>query len=229
MSKTVFVIGASRGIGLELARQHLDAGDRVIATARDEAGLQRLRDMGAQAMKLDVTDPASVSGLSWVLDGEKLDLAYYVAGVFSTEDAKSPPTQQAFDSMMHANVLGAMQALPQVAPWVEESQGQFVFLTSDFAQIGGVESSRGWVYHVSKAALNMAVVAAQPDYPKAQFLLIHPGWVRTEMGTPDAPLLPEESVAAIRTTVAARKTGKANLGCSDVPYIRWDGRPFSSW
>ena len=225
----VLVIGASRGIGLEVVRQHLEAGNRVIGTARDDAGLQRLRDLGAQPLKLDVTDPASVSGLSWQLDGEKLDLAYYVAGVFSTEDAQSPPTQQAFDSMMHANVLGAMQALPQVAPWVEEAQGQFVFLTSDFAQIGGVESSRGWVYHVSKAALNMAVVAAQPDYPKAQFLLIHPGWVRTEMGTPDAPLLPEESVAAIRATVAARKTGKAGFACSDVPYIRWDGTPFSSW
>lgn len=225
----VLVIGASRGIGLEVVRQHLEAGHRVIGTARDDAGLQRLRDLGAQPMKLDVTDPASVSGLSWQLDGEKLDLAYYVAGVFSTEDAKSPPTQQAFDSMMHANVLGAMQALPQVAPWVEEAEGQFVFLTSDFAQIGGVESSRGWVYHVSKAALNMAVVAAQPDYPKAQFLLIHPGWVRTEMGTPDAPLLPEESVAAIRATVAARKTGKADFVCSDVPYLRWDGSPFSSW
>ena len=128
-----------------------------------------------------------------------------------------------------AKVLRAMQALPQVAPWVEEAQGQFVFLTSDFAQIGAVQSSRAWVYHVSKAALNMAVVAAQPDYPKAQFLLIHPGWVRTEMGTPDAPLLPEESVAAIRATVAARKTDKADFVCSDVPYLRWDGSPFSSW
>ena len=204
--KTILIVGASRGIGLELVRQYLEAGERVIATARDAAGLERLRDLGAQAMKLDVTNPASVSGLSWQLDGEKIDRAYYVAGVFSADDAKSPPTQQAFDAMMHANVLGAMQALPQVAPWVEEARGQFVFITSDFGQIGGVESSRAWVYHVSKAALNMAVVSAQPDYPNAQFLLIHPGWVRTDMGTPDAPLLPEESVAAIRATVAARST-----------------------
>eukprot|EP01030_Chromulinospumella_sphaerica_P034440 gene34440-biopygen15395 len=99
VSMTIFVIGASRGIGLELVQQYLDAGERVIATARDEAGLTRLRDMGAQAMKLDVANPASISGLSWQLDGEKLDVAYYVAGVFSEDDAKSPPTVQAFDSM----------------------------------------------------------------------------------------------------------------------------------
>ncbi len=127
MSKTVFVIGASRGIGLELVQQYLDAGDRVIATARDEAGLTRLRDMGAQAMKLDVANPASISGLSWQLDGEKLDVAYYVAGVFSEDDAKSPPTAQAFDSMMHTNVLGAMQALPQVARGWRRRRGSSCF------------------------------------------------------------------------------------------------------
>lgn len=225
----VLVMGASRGIGLELVRQYREAGARVIATARDEAALERLRQLGAQALKLDVTNPASVSGLSWVLDGEKLDLAYYVAGVFAADNAQSPPTQQAFDAMMHANVLGAMQALPQVAPWVEAAQGQFVFLTSDFAQIGGVQSSRGWVYHVSKAALNMAVVAAQPDYPQAQFVLIHPGWVRTDMGTEAAPLSPQDSVRAIRATVAERKTTRTDFACQDVPYLCWDGTPFTSW
>lgn len=117
----VLLMGASRGIGLEFARQYLEAGDRVIATARDAEGLTRLKDMGAETLKLDVTNPASVSGLSWKLDGEKLDVAIYVAGIFGTEPATSPPTQQGFDQMLHTNVLGAMQALPQVAPWVEES------------------------------------------------------------------------------------------------------------
>jgi len=225
----VFVIGASRGIGLELVRQYLEAGDRVIATARDEAGLARLRELGAQAIKLDVANPASVSGLSWLLDGEKLDLALYVAGVFAVEAANAPPTQQAFDAMMHTNVLGAMQALPQVAPWVEDAHGQFVFLSSDMGQIGGTSSSRGWVYHVSKAALNMAVVAAQPDYPRAQFVLMHPGWVQTDMGTAAAPLTVQESVSAMRQTLAAHKGHKPQHSCQDVPYLRWDGSAFGSW
>jgi len=213
-------------MGLEFARQYLAAGDRVIATARDAAGLERLRALGAEALKLDVTDPASISGLSWKLDGEKLDVAIYVAGVFGTESAASPPTQQAFDAVLHTNVLGAMQALPQVAPWVEDAQGQFVFITSDMGRIGGVHSSRGWLYQVSKAALNMAVVAAQPDYPRASFVLLHPGWVATDMGTAAAPLSPQKSVTAMRRTLLELKNKPRP---PKVPFLQWDGTAFETW
>ena len=105
---TVLVIGASRGIGLELVRQYREAGDRVIATARDDAGLSALRDLGAQALQVDVANPASVSGLSWLLDGEKLDVALYVAGVMDRAGATTPPTQQAFDHVMHTNFLSVL-------------------------------------------------------------------------------------------------------------------------
>jgi NAD(P)-dependent dehydrogenase (short-subunit alcohol dehydrogenase family) len=225
----VLVIGASRGIGLELVRQYLEAGHRVLATARNEAGLERLTALGAKAFKLDVAQPASVSGLSWLLDGEKLDLALYVAGVFAKENAKSPPTQQAFDAMMHTNVLGAMQVLPQVAPWVEAAQGQFVFLSSDMGCIGAAPGSYGWLYRVSKAALNMAVVAAQGDYPQAQLVLMHPGWVQTDMGTTSATLTVQDSVASMRRTLAELRRPPGALSAQDVPYLQWDGTLFSSW
>jgi len=201
---TVLVLGASRGIGLEFVRQYADAGERVIATARDAAGLARLRELGADARKLDVADPASISGLDWQLDGEEIDIALYVAGVYSTSGADVPPTQPEFDCVMHTNVLGAMQAIPQVAPHVEASRagGRFAFITSGMGQIGAVESSFGWTYRVSKAALNMAVVAAQHDYPAAILVALCPGWVRTEMGGVSAPLAVEDSVAAMRRTLA---------------------------
>ncbi|MBV1733342.1 MAG: SDR family NAD(P)-dependent oxidoreductase, partial [Hydrogenophaga sp.] len=84
---TVLVIGASRGIGLEFVRQYRESGERVIATARDDAGLERLRALGAEPLRLDVGQPTSVSALSWQLDGEKLDVALYVAGVIDRASA----------------------------------------------------------------------------------------------------------------------------------------------
>jgi NAD(P)-dependent dehydrogenase (short-subunit alcohol dehydrogenase family) len=199
---TVLVIGASRGIGLEFVRQYAAAGARVIATARDDAGLARLRGLGATALRVDVADPASVSGLAWQLDGEEIDLALYVAGVWSGEGATTPPTQPEFDRVMHANVLGAMQAIPQVAPQVAAARnGRFAFITSGMGQIGTVESSYGWTYRVSKAALNMAEVAAQHDYPGIIMVALCPGWVQTNMGGAGAPLRVDDSVAAMRRTL----------------------------
>lgn len=222
---TVLVLGASRGIGLEFVRQYAAAGERVLATARDEAGLARLRDVGAAAFKLDVANPASISKLSWQLDGEEIDIAIYVAGVWSDAGADTPPTQQEFDRVLHTNVLGAMQAIPQVAPLVAAShhRGRFAFITSGMGQTGAVESSYGWIYRVSKAALNMAVAAAQHDYPRVIMVALCPGWVRTDMGGADAPLTVEESVANMRRTIAGLKS--AHKGA----FLHHDGRPYDSY
>jgi NAD(P)-dependent dehydrogenase (short-subunit alcohol dehydrogenase family) len=223
----VLVLGASRGIGLEMVRQYGQAGAQVTGTARNDAGLQKIKTLGATALKLDVADPQSVSGLAWMLDGEKFDIALYVAGVYTQGGASAPPTQQEFDSTMHTNVLGAMQAIPQVAPLVEAADhgrgGKFIFITSGMGSIGEVESSFGWTYRVSKAALNMAVIAAQNDYPKALMLPMCPGWVRTDMGGPGASISVEESVGAMRATISAL-TAK-NKG----QYLHHDGRQYTSW
>ena len=61
---TTLILGASRGIGFELARQSVAAGERVIATARSDDGLARLRELGCQTLRLDVAEPASTSGLT---------------------------------------------------------------------------------------------------------------------------------------------------------------------
>jgi NAD(P)-dependent dehydrogenase (short-subunit alcohol dehydrogenase family) len=200
---TVLVIGASRGIGLELVRQYREAGDRVIATARDDAGLARLQDLGAQALRVDVANPASVSGLSWQLDGEKLDVALYVAGVMDRASATTPPTQQAFDLVMHANVLGLMQVIPQVLPMVEEAGGVFGALSSRMSQIASVQASNAWLYRVSKAALNMALSSARFDYPRARLVALDPGWVQTDMGGASAPVALADSVAGLRAVLAS--------------------------
>lgn len=220
---TVLVIGASRGIGLEFVRQYREAGDRVIATARDDAGLARLRDLGAEPLRVDVADPASVSGLSWQLDGVEIDVALYVAGVIDRGTASSPPTQQAFDHLMRTNVLGLMQVLPQVMPMVEAAGGVFGALSSSMSQIGPVPGSNSWLYRVSKAALNMAVSSARFDYPKATMVALDPGWVQTDMGGPSAALPVDTSVRSLRQ-VLAHLTPEDN-----GRLIHHDGRRATSW
>jgi len=221
---TTLIIGASRGIGLELARQAVAAGERVIATARDDAALARLRDLGAQTLRVDVADPASISGLSWQLEGERIDTAWHVAGVMcGRADGRQPPTQAEFDRVMHVNVLGAMQLIPQVAPLVEAARGRMAFLSSVMGLIGEVAGSGAWLYRVSKAALNMAVAAAQHAYPGAIMVCLHPGWVRTDMGGPNAPVTPQDSAAGLRRVVL--RLGEADRGS----FIYHDGMRPSRW
>lgn len=220
---TVLVIGASRGIGLEFVRQYRDLGQRVIASARDDAGLAQIRELGAQPLKLDVTDTPSAAGLGWHLDGETIATAIYVAGVYTRGGATEVPSQDEFDRAMRTNVLGAMRVIPQVAPLVEFAGGKFAFITSEMGYISGVGSSFGWVYRASKAALNMTVAAAQKDYPEAILTLINPGWVRTDMGGPTAPLSVEQSVTTMRRTIESLT--RRHRGA----FLNYDGRRYKGW
>lgn len=220
----VLVIGASRGIGRELAQQYIDNGDRVIATVRRAEDRDALLAQGAAAVHLiDVAQPQSVSGLAWLLDGEKFDYAWYVAGVLDHLHTTTPPTQQEFDRVMHTNLLGAMQALPQVAPMVQAAGGKFAFISSSMAQIGHVDDDHSWLYRCSKAALNMAVATAQHGWPGVLLLTMDPGWVRTEMGGSVAPLSVEESVQGMRATLAAAQVADAGK------LLHHDGRRADSW
>jgi NAD(P)-dependent dehydrogenase (short-subunit alcohol dehydrogenase family) len=219
----VLILGASRGIGFEFLRQYREAGDTVIATARGDADLRHIESLAAKALRLDVSDTASISGLGWQLDGEKIDVALYVAGVMSRGGAKQAPARDDFDRVMRTNVWGAMQAIVQVAPLVEAVSGKFVFISSQMGHIAGVDSSYSWVYRASKAALNMAVAAAQPDYPQATFVAMSPGWVRTDMGGDGAPLSVEESVSSMRKAIGAITPADGGA------FLGHDGRPFQGW
>ena len=204
--KTVLLIGASRGIGFELARQYIQDGWRVIATARSDEGLALLKALGAETLRLDVADPASNTGLAWQLDGEKIDLAVYVAGAMDRHDALTPPSRDRFDAVMHTNVMGAMQILPQIVPMVQDAQGVIACISSVMGSMQETVSGGAALYRVSKAALNMVVRCVQAEQAQITLVALHPGWVQTEMGGSQAPLPVQDSVTSLRHTLQRIRT-----------------------
>lgn len=200
---TILVIGASRGIGLEFVRQYREAGARVIATARDDAGLERLEALGAQAVRLDVDEVSSASGLAWQLDGEKIAVALYVAGVMAGGHAGDPPADHVFDQVMRTNVLAPMRVLPQLAE-VLAPGARLVVLSSRMGSIALRTNGDSWLYRASKSAVNSVVKDMSFGLQgKAICVAMHPGWVKTDMGGAGADLDVTHSVADMRATVAS--------------------------
>ncbi|MDR7335556.1 SDR family oxidoreductase [Roseateles asaccharophilus] len=202
----VLIIGASRGLGLEFVRQYRAAGARITATARDEAALDWLREYGARALKLDVADAASVSGLAWQVDGERFDVVVINAGVFgSRTEGLQPPTEAEFDTVMRTNVLGPMRLLPQIAEALAPG-ARLAIVSSRMGSIALRTNPAGWLYRASKAAVNSVMKdAALALAGQATVISFHPGWVRTDMGGAGADIDASTSIAGMRTVLAAVK------------------------
>ena len=218
----VLIIGASRGIGLELVRQYRADGATVTATARDDAGLERLRALGATALRLDVVDAASASSLAWQIDGAGFDVAIVNAGVSGTRTTGlQPPDEAEFDHVMRTNVLGPMRMLAQLADPLAPG-ARVAVLSSRMGSISLRAAPNSWLYRASKAAVNSVLKDASLALAgQAVCVAFHPGWVRTDMGGSNADLDVADSVAGIRRTLAGLR--EADNGS----FYNYDGQPLA--
>jgi NAD(P)-dependent dehydrogenase (short-subunit alcohol dehydrogenase family) len=202
---TALIIGASRGIGYEFARQYRADGWRVLATARNEAGMEQLAALGCEPFKLDVTDAASISSIEWKLDREKLDVCVINAGVYGPRTVGlEPPLMPDFDAVMHTNVLASMQLIPQLQGSLGKGS-KLAVISSRMGAIGPRAAHSGWLYRASKAALNSVLKDASLVLKDKGVVCVsfHPGWVRTDMGGQGADIAAQESVAGMRATLSA--------------------------
>lgn len=193
MSKTVLIIGASRGLGLGLAKRFASEGWQVIATARDPQRADELKAIANIRIEpLDIDDAEGVDALARQLSGTTLDVLYINAGTsgsrtLSAETASHEEVSQLFMTNAVAPVRLARRLLPLVDP----RTGVIIFMSSI---MGSVETGPGMgmpLYGASKAALNhltRTFVAGLGEATDLTVLSMHPGWVKTDMGGAEAPL-----------------------------------------
>jgi NAD(P)-dependent dehydrogenase (short-subunit alcohol dehydrogenase family) len=227
---TALIIGASRGLGLALAEEYTKRGWRVVATVRGSArtSLHDLADKAAGRIEiesLDIIKPDQIAALHDRLHGRSFDLLFVNAGV--TNDPKHQPigevATEEFVRVMVTNALSPMhvvEALQDLVPMT----GTIGVMSSGLGSVADNENG-GWeVYRGSKAALNtlMRCFAARHAGEQRALLIIAPGWVRTDMGGPQANLTIEESIPRVVDVITAQ-SGKPGLRYLDYrgQTVRW--------
>lgn len=201
--KSVLITGANRGIGLEHARRFAARGARVFACVRDvaEAGdLRALASASDQRMTIlpyDARDPAAPARIRDALGDASLDLLLNNAGVMGGQDQRFGRTDpDAFLETLRINTLAPLLLAEALADAVARSERKVIAnQSSKMGSIADNESGAYYAYRASKAALNMVAKSLARDLAGRGIIVValHPGWVRTRMGGPNAPVTVEQS------------------------------------
>ena len=202
--RTVLITGANRGIGLELARQYSAEGWRVIGTARRPEAATELRAVGADVMQLDVTDQASVDQLARELAEQPIDMLINNAGIQLLMWTLEEVDFDEFERLLSVNTIGPVRVSRALLPNLRSGETRKIInITSNLGSIADNTDGGFYGYRESKAALNMFTRSLAAELGANGFICIvlHPGWVQTDMGGAEAPLNVRESVLGMRSVI----------------------------
>ena len=200
MSRTYVVTGANRGIGLELARQLASRGETVVATARRPAEATELSRLPVRVEALDLADFGSIAELARRLAGEPIDVLVHNAAVGIEGPSLAGLRAEDLEVSFRVNATGPTEMTRVLLSNLRAGRArQVIAVTSGLGSVSRNDSGGWYAYRASKAALNQLVRTFAHELSVEGFtcIVISPGWVRTEMGGPDAPLTPEQSVSAM--------------------------------
>jgi NAD(P)-dependent dehydrogenase (short-subunit alcohol dehydrogenase family) len=216
----VLLTGANRGLGLEFTRQYLAEGWDVIAACRDPRAaeaLQRLEGSPSGSLTLlemDVADSASVRRAAAQLPAPSIDIAINCAGIFGGRaQALGSLDYDEWIQVLEVNLLGPARVSEAFLEHLRRGERRLIVtLTSGMGSLADNTSGGSVLYRTSKAAVNMLMRTAAIDLRPQQIscVLLNPGWVKTDMGGPNARITAHESVSAMRGLIA--KLGPEDSG-----------------
>jgi NAD(P)-dependent dehydrogenase (short-subunit alcohol dehydrogenase family) len=221
----VLVTGANRGLGLEFVQQLQAKGYEVIGTARSPQKATELKATGARVEQLDVADAASVAALAGRLGDTPIDILINNAGMLNRADSTMDSLD--FDMMersFQVNSLGPLRVTQALLPNLNAGKGKTV--VSITSRLGSIELSTGglYSYRASKTALNQINKIMSSELTPQGFtcVVMHPGWVQTDMGGPNATLTKTESIAGMLGVIenlTTESTGKFfNYDGTELPW-----------
>ena len=224
--KTILIVGASRGIGLGLVEAFAKDGWRVIATVRDKAKAADLAKLGdkVRVETVDTADAKSVEALRHTLDGETLDVLVVNAGVGGPRENLKAVSNADFSDLMVTNTLAPVRLAEMFADRVKPQTGVVGLMTSQLGSVAGASQGGFDLYRASKAGLNALTRAFEAKHKDKGFavLSLHPGWVRTDMGGPNADIDVETSTSGLKRVIERaeqdRKSGYFDYKGDTLPW-----------
>ncbi|WP_196596338.1 SDR family NAD(P)-dependent oxidoreductase [Pectinatus frisingensis] len=226
--KSALIVGASRGLGLAIAKELLERGWQVTGTVRSKsgAGLQALIGQYKKRLEikyLDITVPEQIAAIKDNTIDEQFDVLFVSAGITNERyETMGEVSAEKFIKIMITNVLCVMRTVEQLSGKVRPG-GTIGVMSSGQGSIGNNETGEFEVYRASKAALNMAMrsfaTRRGEDYA---LLLLAPGWVKTDMGGTCATFTIDEVITDIVDTIVVQE-GRRGLRYLDRfdKTIRW--------
>ena len=211
--ETLLLVGASRGLGEAVAVEFVKKGWRVIGTVRGD-GRTALHDLAdahpdqVAIEQVDITEPDQISGLRNRLKENAFDMLFVNAGTANhdQDETIAETSTEEFVRVMLTNALGVMRAVEGLQDLVRPA-GLIGVMSSGQGSVANNEKGGHEVYRGSKAALNqyMRSYAARHANDGRPMVLMAPGWVRTELGGPEAPLSVEEAIPPLVDTLVAQQ------------------------
>jgi NAD(P)-dependent dehydrogenase (short-subunit alcohol dehydrogenase family) len=221
---TYLVTGGNRGIGLALVRELISRGDKVIATVREQSKVAEVATLGATVHVLEADKVASIAALAKSLQGVAIDVLINNAGV-SDEDRKvGDLNMEAFERVFRTNTFAPPLIAQALLPNLRlGKRKQILNISSQLGSIAGAVPGFSYAYNASKAALNMITARMAKDLASEGFIVVSfcPGWNKTDMGGPQAPLNPAVSMKQL-LEIAQRLTPAHN-----GTYLHYHGEPIA--